>query len=183
MRIWIIGLILILSVGMGFFSEYVKVNINFQLEQGGTMPGFFERAPAERQALLDSRRAPSPLDYYYSHRPLGALNVLDRRELTVLKWVFTLFLVVLYWGLNRLMLRQLVRGRALDRPLTVMYAIAFCLSLSCYAVGHMAGPFDDWYAVSRKISGALQSILPSMLAWPAWILSKRLPKSSSSPTP
>jgi drug/metabolite transporter (DMT)-like permease len=50
----------------------------------------------------------------------------------------------------------------------ILYGIFFCLSFFIYLFGKWTGTLEQAYGISRKIAGALQSLVPLMLIIPGW---------------
>ncbi len=152
----------------GFMQEFIKVNVNYQIEQGDLIPGFFTATPEVRKEALSERRLLAPLDYYYSHKPLEALNELDRNQLVQLKWGLTLAFVLFFLWCNTTLIALITRDKGFVIILLWSYLVFFALALAVYALGRVLGMMDVFYPVSRRIAGALQSLIPVMVILPAW---------------
>jgi hypothetical protein len=175
MKKWLkVVLILLLAVVMGFLQEYVKVNINYHLEQGDRIPSFYERTPEEREQILERQRLSSPLDYYYSHAPLATLSHLSRRNLVLLKWVITVLFTAVFLVLNTSLLFLFTSSRDAVRIMVIAYATLFGLAFLIFLLGMPTQYPLKWYGVSRKLIGGLQSLFPVMLFLPSWHLNRKL---------
>lgn len=164
-----IGLVL-LAIGIGFFQERLKVSINFTIEKGDSIEHFYEMSANERIDALSQIKTNNPFDYYQSHESVNALNHLSRQQLKISKWLITVVFVVVFFLLNRLALWWIFDSPTLTKWLATTYIVAFCGALLIYSGGYIFGRSDLFYAVSRKMVGALQSPIPAMMNWAGWIL-------------
>jgi hypothetical protein len=55
-RILFIAGLLLIAIVVGFAMENIKVNINYILERGGAIPGFFEQDFETKRIWLDGKR-------------------------------------------------------------------------------------------------------------------------------
>lgn len=171
--------LLILILAAGFFVEYIKVNINYHIEIGSSIPGYFEQTPETRKIWLDSKEVYAPFDYYYSHGRLDMLHLFSLKQLTLLKWGGTVLFTALFLFLNLAVFRLLTGERKLERWIIIGYVILFLFSFFFFFVGKLTPFPGSFYSVSRKIVGALQSPVPLMLIYPAWVLYKTMIKEKS----
>jgi hypothetical protein len=163
-------LLVIAFVILGFFQELIKVNVNYVIEQGSLIEGFFDKGYEERiTALADSKRN-NPFDYYHSHTPIDALQLLALGQLKALKWVLTILFVVIFFLLNRKALGWLIKDERMNKWLLSTYFISFGSAFFIYGLGYVFGSMDLFYNISRKMVGALQSPVPAMMNWAAWQL-------------
>jgi hypothetical protein len=155
-----IGIMVVIYIFLGFFQEYSKVNINYHLETGSSLPDYFNQSAEKRKELLDAQKQYAPFDYYYSHAPLDVLHLFSRKQLVGLKWVVTLFFIVTYYLLNKMVIEKVCKSQEAI-TLHLIFGIGlFLFSLGVFALGKLLGQPDAAYAVSRKIAGFLQSPLP-----------------------
>jgi hypothetical protein len=175
------GLILLVLVALamfsGFYQEKVKISINYILDQGAQMPGFFNLSPAEKQVRIEQARVNAPFDYYHNHKTISFLYRFDARQLSVMKWVVTGVFMGWFLLLNLSLLHTLRANSAVVSALPRLYLVVALFSLAVFALGIAGFQKEKCYAVSREIMGALQSIVPVLLIWPAsrlWDQSKSL---------
>lgn len=164
-----VGLIM-LAIGIGFFQERLKVSINFTIEKGDQIEHFYEMSANERIDALKQIKTNNPFDYYQSHDSVNILNHLSRTQLKMTKWIITVIFVLVFFLLNRLALQWIFNNSTLTKWLATTYIAAFCSALVIYFGGYIFGRPDLFYAVSRKMVGALQSPIPAMMNWAGWIL-------------
>jgi hypothetical protein len=165
---WIV--IISLMIASGFFIELVKVNINFNIEQGSKYPNFFELQPDQRAQALTELKNGNPYDYYHSHLSLGIMNHLSLRQLKILKWVHTVVFVLFFFFINKWMVQQVIADDRSGLWLAITYISAFSFALIIYLIGLPTSQSHLFYNVSRKMIGALQSPIPTMMNWAAWKL-------------
>lgn len=163
-------LIIVIVIALGFFQEFVKVNINFTIEQGNRIPGFWEMSFADRETALYNASRHNPYDYYHSHTRIPFLNSLGVRQLGIMKWGLTLLFVALFFALNRWMIGRLIPDPRGKKWLMWTYIVTFCTALLIYMAGLPTAVPDLFYNISRKMVGALQSPIPAMMSWAAWRL-------------
>jgi hypothetical protein len=58
------------------------------------------------------------------------------------------------------------------RALWLGYLAFFGLAFAIYAAGFILGETQTFYPISRRITGALQSLIPVMVLIPAWWIIK-----------
>jgi len=165
------GLILLalvmLALLSGFYQERVKISINYILDQGSQIPGFFNLPPAEKQVRIEQARVSAPFDYYHNHKTITFLYRFDARQLSVMKWMVTGIFMGWFLVLNLFLLHTLRSNNAVIRSLPRLYLFFALFSLGVFAVGVAGFQKEKCYAVSREIMGALQSIVPVLIIWPA----------------
>jgi len=163
-------LLLATSFALGFVQENVKVNINFILDQGDRMTGFFDQTAEVKKQWLNQQKIFSPLDYYYSHSTLDVFLSVSKVWLVRLKWINTVVFTALFLVLNGAVIQLITRDVKMVRHLVLAYAVSFAAAFALYAIGIATGYALELYAVSRKLIGALQSMVPLMIFIPAWYL-------------
>jgi hypothetical protein len=166
-RLPLILVLLLVSIVSGFYQEKLKISINYILEQGGRYPDFDRLNPEEKQKVIESARADAPFDYYHNHETITALYRFDAQDLAGLKWAVTGGFLIWFLLLNFIMLRTLGVQENAIRSLPIIYLSLAMLALIIYAGSKVGLNADHCYAVSRKIMGALQSIIPTFIIWPA----------------
>ncbi len=165
------GLILlalvVLAMLSGFYQEKVKISINYILDQGSQITGFYNLPPEEKQARIEQARVNAPFDYYHNHKTISSLYRFDARQLSVMKWVVTGIFMGWFLLLNLSLLHTLQANAAVIHALPRLYLFVALFSLGVFAVGVAGFQKEKCYAVSREIMGALQSIVPVLIIWPA----------------
>lgn len=166
-RIVITFLLVFVAIVSGFYQEKLKISINYILEQGGRYPNFDNLTPYEKQQIIEGSRVNAPFDYYHNHATVTLLYRYNAKKLAALKWVVTGGFLIWFLVLNYATLKALnVQENAL-RLLPFIYLFLIMLGFAIYAGAKVGFNPDHCYAVSRKIMGALQSIIPAMIVWPA----------------
>jgi len=163
-------LAILITITVGFLVELIKVNVNFNIEQGSKYPGFYELAPDARAEALEKLKMDNPYDYYHSHTSLSWLNYLSLRQLKVLKWIHTVVFVVVFFLINGWMVKRVIHDERALKWLLITYTSAFTFALLIYLIGLPTSKAHLFYNVSRKMIGALQSPIPTMMNWAAWKL-------------
>jgi hypothetical protein len=169
----LIAFLLVLTLSMGFVQELVKININYHLDVGDKIPGYYESDPEKRAQLMRSNQLHMPYDYYHNHKSINTLHQFSRSRLVQLKWGFTFLFVVVFLVLNLLVIYQIDNSPQLKQWTIALYIGFFLLSFAVYLIGKATGHQEEAYAISRKIVGALQSVVPLMLILPGWWIFKR----------
>ena len=159
--------VLIFALALGFFQEKIKIGVNYLIEHGSAISGYDGMSSSERQMVIEQRRIHAPFDYYHNHATMGWLFRFNLHELVLMKWVITALSLALFAGLNVLLLSIVQSEYSLTRAVLWTYAVLSSIAFSIYAFGILVDVRDEAYAFSRKILGALQSIIPSMIIWPA----------------
>jgi hypothetical protein len=167
---WVIVVLSI--VVLGFTQEWVKVSLNFHIEKGSRIQGFFEKTANERIAELEDVKNDNPFDYYQSHETIDWYAYLSLSQLKQLKWGATFFFVVVFFFLNKWIIRMLINEPVLNKWLLYTYIGAFATALVIYLLGFLINQLDLFYMVSRKMVGALQSPVPAIMTWAGWRLYK-----------
>jgi hypothetical protein len=165
-------LVFSLLVLSGFVQERWKVAINFYLDQGDRIPGFYEMIPEERREALQTTKKSfnRPHDYYYSHETPALLCRADRKQAVWVKWGLAILLLLYSALFNALFIRLWFGAAQYVRWLLRMYGIALFLAFAGNGILRCTGLTDIAYLFSREILGALQSALPSMLLLPGiWL--------------
>lgn len=159
---------LIIAIIFGFGLEMVKVNLNYILEFSNFIPDYNSLSQSERETGLQAIAIDAPYDYYHNHRKLPFLYAFDQPELNKLKWIVTVIGTGFFLIVHLLLVFWITNERRWVRWTLWLYAGFFLLSFVIYVFGKLTGTLDQAYGISRKIAGALQSLVPLMLLIPAW---------------
>jgi hypothetical protein len=164
-----IVLAVLIYLCLGFLSERAKVSLNFYLEQGDRIEGFYAFAPDRRDAALDALSSRVPYDYYYNHGRVKFYHRMTRSQLIACKWGLAIGLVGVYMLLARGFMSWFNQNDAV-LPIYILTLTALLLSLVFFVVMILLSNPQPAYAVARKLLGFAQSPLPVLLA----LLSRRL---------
>ncbi|MFZ6050975.1 hypothetical protein [Halocola ammonii] len=175
-RLSAIGL-LIVMLAFGFYQERVKIGMNFYLDLGDRVSGFYNESPEKREELFFQYRHRMNRDPYSSSIHLSWLNHFDRSTISALKWVFTLVFTIVHLGLAMAILWLWFGERKYLRWLVLFYGVVFVLAGAIFIFGKLTGTHDATYQVTRKLMGALQSAVPLMVFFPVVIFHRRLDNS------
>lgn len=174
--LFVFGLLLFAIVA-GFLQENLKVNVNYILETGDKINGFFNQNTETKREWLHQVKIDAPYDYYHNHRRLEFLLDFTRRELVITKWIITVFFVGLFMAINSLLVYRITRNHSLMIWCIRLYIIFFVLSFVVYLFGITTGSANQAYGISRKVVGGLQSLIPLMILLPGyWLHSTHFPE-------
>jgi hypothetical protein len=165
-----IAALIFVAVIFGFLLEMLKVNVNYLLETSAKIPKYYDAATEERKSLLDQVKIDAPYDYYHNHRRIDALVGLSQGQLEKLKWIITLIGIGVFLGINLLLVKWITQHHQLVRWTIWLYGVFFLISLLFFVFGKVTHTHEYAYGISRKIAGALQSMVPLMLLLPGWWL-------------
>jgi len=144
-----IGIILVIViVGLGFYRDFIFININYIIEQL-----YYNKEVGHYHSM-----------YEY-------LIPLDVSGLMTLKWVLTLTFTLINLLLSVLIIKALLIS--FSKPLNLLYLgylMIFILSGATYIVGKLIGQQDLGYTLSRRFMGTLQSPVPLMVVTAAHML-------------
>jgi len=160
-------MLVLLAVVSGFYQEKLKISINYILDEGSKMPGFFLLSPNEKMEWIEKARVSAPFDYYHNHHTISWLYHFDSKQLSMLKWAVTGFFLLWFLLLNTFLLKALSVPDDLIRYLPWVYGILIAVALLIYALAAFSGFQQSAYTLSRRIMGALQSVIPALIIWPA----------------
>lgn len=160
-------ILVLLAIVSGFYQEKLKISINYILDEGSKMQGFFLLSPNEKMEWTEKARVSAPFDYYHNHRTISWLYHFDSRQLSMLKWAVTGFFLCWFLLLNTFLLKVLSVPDDLIRYLPWVYCILIALALLIFAFAAFSGFQQSAYTISRRIMGALQSVIPVLIIWPA----------------
>jgi hypothetical protein len=85
----------------------------------------------------------------------------------MLKWGVTGFFLLWFLILNILLLKTLTVSHEIIRYIPLLYVFLIVMSLVFYGVGSISGQHQIAYTISRRVMGALQSVIPVLILWPA----------------
>jgi hypothetical protein len=179
-RTLLVMLIMVIALISGFYQEKIKISVNYLLERGDQIPGYYNANPEQRQQWIEQTRLDTPFDYYHNHSTVSWLYGYSRSELNFLKWGITIFFIGWFLLLNWAVLFALKVRSAAGRVLAWTYLSMSIIAFLLFAAGRGGNAEVHTYALSRKILGALQSIIPSMIIWPASVLWHQTKSSKSS---
>jgi hypothetical protein len=162
-----LAILIFLVLVSGFYQEKLKISINYIIEQAAKMPGFFEQTPDKKMEWIELARVSAPFDYYHNHQTITWLYQLDSRQLSILKWGVTGFFLLWFLILNILLLKTLTVSHEIIRYIPLLYVFLIVISLVFYGVGSISGQHQIAYTISRRVMGALQSVIPALVLWPA----------------
>ncbi len=161
-------LILVVAMSFGFLLEMVKVNINYILEFSQHIPAYNEISPTEREKNLNAIAIDAPYDYYHNHRKINYLYNFTQPRLNLLKWLVTLVGTGFFLIIHLVLVGWITGEKQWVRWTALLFGFFFALSFLIYLFGKWTGTLEQAYGISRKIAGALQSLVPLMLLIPAW---------------
>jgi hypothetical protein len=172
---WLIRLAWVLvALIVGAWQENWKIDINYILDLHVHVANYEALPVDERAAALKSNHAYMPYDYYFNHANNRWILALSIAQLKKLKWILTVFFVLLFFFLNRSILQTFSETKPILRHFAWGYAIAFVLSFGIYAAGRLVGLGDITYAVAREVVGGLQSLIPTMFVLPLVLFQRKL---------
>ena len=173
MRNLFIIIALLVGIVCGFFEEFVKININYTIEVGDHISGFYDQDITTKKQWVAETAIDAPFDYYHNHKRIDALLNLNKKELTLLKWLVTLVSIVVFLVINVIILKLITEDRKLIGWFVKLYCV-FCLIAGLiFIFGKLTNTLSQSYAVSREIAGGLQSMVPLLIAVPGWWLWKK----------
>jgi len=166
-----IGLLVAAALILGFYQERLKISINYVIENGQLISGFFEMNEQQRKEAIEMHRVVAPFDYYHNHTTEEWLYGLSLGQLIKLKWAVTFVFLFVFGLINALIVRLYSGQRKLAIWLIALYVGLIATAFAIYFLGQLSGLDESAYAISRRITGALQSLVPSMIFIPAiWLI-------------
>ena len=165
-KIVFITSLVIAAIALGFFQEQLKISINYILDTAPNIQGFYSLNEQQKHEAIEAQRLVAPFDYYHSHETLRVLYAFDQSGLVRLKWVVTFLSLVIFFFINASMLQLLQGSARVWKTLGITYGVFTVLAFGIFALGKWLGTPEQTYAISRRITGALQSPLPAMIIWP-----------------
>jgi hypothetical protein len=172
-KMLLIGCLVAAAIALGFYQEQLKISINYILENAPRISGFYGLNEDQKHQAIEAQRFIAPFDYYHSHETLRWLYNLNELQLLRLKWAVTFVSLLVFFLINASLLRLLEGNSRVLTRLALIYIVFTALAFAIYAVGKLMSMPDQTYAISRRITGALQSLVPVMIVWPFLRLSKQ----------
>ena len=154
-------------IAMGFYQEQAKVNVNFILEKGAQIPGFFNQNTETKIDLLTAEKRKSNFDYYYSHATIRVLYSFNQGELSKLKWVITFASIASFTLLNILALYFLQFNKKEMQLFLVVEGVCLILAALAFILGKITHQNEAVYPAVRGIMGILQSPVLVLIFIPA----------------
>ncbi|MFM1772561.1 MAG: hypothetical protein RLZZ71_1703 [Bacteroidota bacterium] len=154
-------------IALGFFQEQAKVNVNFILEKGGQIPGFFNQDSSTRIEILSHEKSKSNFDYYYSHGSINLLYSFSHSELSKLKWVITFASIATFTLLNILALKFLEFNKKEIKLFLLAEGLCIVLALATFVFGKLIHQSEAVYPAVRGIMGIVQSPILVLIFIPA----------------
>ena len=145
----VIGIILlIVIIGLGFYRDFIFININY---------------------IVDQLYYNKEVGHY--HSMYEYLIPLDISGLMSLKWGLTMLFTFINLLLSVLIIKALLVNSSKPlRLLYLSYLVIFLLSAATYIVGKLIGQQDIGYTLARRFMGTLQSPVPLMVVTAAHML-------------
>lgn len=180
-RYFLIVILLSLGLGAGFLQEYIKINVNYILETGKHIPGFFNMDEERKKAWIEYKKKNAPNDFYHRPETITGLYRLKEQTLEQIKWINTIAFIGVFLLLNVALIRSITDNNQHARWVFYFYGAFFILALIVFSLGKLAGKSDKAYILSREIVGGLQSLIPLMIMLPAiWVSEKMNEKKTDS---
>lgn len=154
-------------IAMGFYQEQAKVNVNFILEKGAQIPGFFNQNTETKIDLLAAEKSKSNFDYYYSHENIEMLYSFNQGELTKLKWIITFASIASFTLLNILALYFLQFNKKEIQLFLLVEGVCLILAVLAFIFGKITHQNEAVYPAVRGIIGILQSPVLVLIFTPA----------------
>lgn len=170
----LLAVLVIVGIGIGFFQEYLKINVNYLLETGSGIPGFFELDAESKKGIIEASKNKLVQDFYHKPKTINALYSMSESSLAYSKWALTLGFTIIFLVLNSLILKTFTGKKEVVKWLTYLYLAFFILAFLIFLFGKLTGTLDALYPLSRKITGGLQSMVPLMLMLSAVWISERI---------
>ncbi len=167
MRIWLIRFgILVCALLVGAIQENWKIDINYVLDLQVHVPNYNELPAHERLSALKACHPYMPYDYYFSHTNNEWIISMNVPTLQRLKWALTIAFVIVFFGFNYALIRTFETSVNWLRIMRWAYPLAFVLAFAIFVLGKWTHTEQVTYAIAREITGALQSLIPSMCIVP-----------------
>ncbi|MEY3835116.1 MAG: hypothetical protein RI989_544, partial [Bacteroidota bacterium] len=164
---FILVAIAIVMIAMGFYQEQAKVNVNFILEKGAQIPGFFNQNTETKIDLLTAEKSKSNFDYYYSHDSIDWLYSFSQSELSKLKWAITFASIATFTLLNILALKFLEFNKKEIKLFLLVEGLCIGLAIATFVSGKLIHQSEAVYPAVRGIMGIVQSPVLVLIFIPA----------------
>jgi hypothetical protein len=166
--------VLLAMLAFGFYQERVKIGMNFYLDLGDRVSGFYDADADQREELFLTYRYEMNRDPYSSTIYIPWLHHLDRSTISTLKWVLTIVFTLVHLLLALAIFQLWFGERKYLHWIIMFYGVVFVLAGAIFVFGKLTGTHDATYQVTRKLMGALQSAVPVMVFFPVVIFHQRL---------
>ncbi|MEY3850828.1 MAG: hypothetical protein RJA38_1269 [Bacteroidota bacterium] len=154
-------------IALGFFQEQAKVNVNFILEKGSQIPGFFDQDTSTKLEMLGAEKSKSNFDYYYSHDSIDWLYSFSQSELSKLKWAITFASIATFTLLNILALKFLEFNKKEIKLFLLVEGLCIGLAIATFVSGKLIHQSEAVYPAVRGIMGIVQSPVLVLIFIPA----------------
>ena len=164
---FILVAIAVAMIGLGFYQEQAKVNVNFILEKGAQLPGFYEQNTATKIQWLSAEKSKSNFDYYYSHSAIETLYSLNASQLSKLKWIITFASIGVFTLLNITALYFLQFQKKEIVIFILVEGICLAFAIAAFLLGKFIHKDELVYPAVRGIMGIVQSPVLVLIFIPA----------------
>ena len=154
-------------IALGFYQEQAKVNVNFILEKGAQIPGFFEQNTSTKIQWLSVEKSKSNFDYYYSHSAIETLYSLNASQLNKLKWIITFASIGVFTLLNIAALYFLQFQKKEIKIFILVEGLCVALAVTTFMLGKFIHKDELVYPAVRGIMGIVQSPVLVLIFIPA----------------
>ena len=162
--------VLLLALIFGNFQEKVKLSLNNVIKYSEQIPGYDELGNEVREKMVDEIIASRPVDFFNSNNSFSFFFKYNKSGLNKLKWVLALVFIGVFFLFNSAILHLWFNDKSLLKFLLLAYLVLSVLSIAFFGFGKMVGDPLAGYGVARKILGALQSLIPVMILFPAVLI-------------
>jgi hypothetical protein len=146
----IIAVVLILVlIALGFFREYLFVNINVVL---------YNKLNGETYTVV-------PI--------LSFFEGFSYNSVYACKWIFTGLFSLLFFLLQAELLKRIFAEKNIVKWLLYFYLVLILLAILAFGTGYISGNLESGYRFSRMFMGILQSPVPLMFMIPVGILKRK----------
>lgn len=159
--------IAVVMIALGFYQEQAKVNVNFILEKGAQIPGFFEQNTSTKILWLSIEKSKSNFDYYYSHGAIEALYSLNASQLSKLKWIITFASIGVFTLLNITALYFLQFQKKEIKIFILVEGMCLTFAIAAFMLGKFIHKDELVYPAVRGIMGIVQSPVLVLIFIPA----------------
>jgi hypothetical protein len=149
--------IAVVMIALGFYQEQAKVNVNFILEKGAQIPGFFEQNTSTKIQWLSVEKSKSNFDYYYSHETIETLYSLSASQLSKLKWIITFASIGVFTLLNITALYFLQFQKKEIIIFILVEGMCLTFAIAAFMLGKLMHKDELVYPAVRGIMGIVQS--------------------------
>ena len=159
--------IAVVMIALGFYQEQAKVNVNFILEKGAQIPGFFEQNTSTKIQWLSIEKSKSNFEYYYSHSSIETLYSLNASQLSKLKWIITFASIGVFTILNIAALHFLQFQKKEIKIFILVEGICLAFAIVAFMLGKFIHKDELVYPAVRGIMGIAQSPVLVLIFIPA----------------